>query len=201
MEITRKKDLNPNPIEQFKLWYKEVNAQENVELPSAFCLSTMGTDGIPEGRMLLLKDVDEHGFVFYSNQNSPKGKALKKYPQASITFYWEKLRKQIRIIGDISLTTEKEADEYFASRPRDSQIGAWASEQSSVLESREELEGRFKEFEKKYEGQDVPRPSHWIGYRLQPKKIEFWVERPYRLHDRFLYTLKDGVWNLERLAP
>ncbi len=194
--------LSQDPISQFQDWYREA-ASQGVPMPEAMCLSTVDWNGRPEGRMVLLKEVDDRGFVFYTNLHSPKASALSAHPHASLTFYWEKTRKQIRVSGSVEPVTEAEADAYFASRPHDSQIGAWASVQSQALESREFLEKRFAEIQKKYGGRDVPRPPHWSGYRVLPSQIEFWSEKPYRLHDRFLYSRENPKtdWTVKRLYP
>jgi len=191
---------NPDPIRQFTLWFEEAKAA-GAPLPEAFCLSTVSPTGLPEGRMLLLKGVEEAGFVFYTNLNSPKAVSMGKKPKAALTFYWEKLRKQVRVVGSVVPVSESEADAYFHSRPRDSQIGAWASFQSEPLESRQTLEKRFEDFSKRYENREIPRPEHWSGYRLKPDTVEFWVEQPNRLHDRFLYEEKNGTWKITRLNP
>jgi pyridoxamine 5'-phosphate oxidase len=193
--------LSHNAFDQFKHWFSEASVQKKILLASAFCLSTVGPKGFPQSRMLLLKGYDKNGFVFYTNLNSPKGLSLKKNARASMTFYWEQLRRQVRIVGSTSSTSDREADLYFHSRPRDSQIGAWASLQSQVLDSRKTLEDRFEFFRKKFEGRKIPRPPHWTGFRLKPVSIEFWQERPNRLHDRFLYTRKTNGWKIQRLYP
>lgn len=151
--------------------------------------------------MLLLKEAEASGFVVYTNLKSRKAAALKKNPRAALTFYWERLRRQVRVTGRVKAVSEPEADAYFASRPRESRIGAWASEQSAELPSRKLLENRFEFFSKKFAGKDVPRPSFWSGYRIVPDSVEFWIERPKRLHDRFLYRRKNGRWRVTRLYP
>ncbi len=193
--------LDKNPIKQFSLWFDEAKARPEIQLPEAMCLSTVSPSGDPEGRMLLLKGYDEGGFVFYTNFDSPKAKALAKSPKAALTVYWEDLHRQIRISGKVQRVSDAEADAYFASRPRLSQIAAWVSRQSEPIESREALEKEFAAVEKKYEGKEVPRPSFWGGYRLIPDRIEFWKERPNRLHDRFLYTRRGDRWDMKLLYP
>ncbi len=170
-------------------------------LPEACCLSTVSPEGLPEGRMILLKGADESGFVFYTNLESPKARSLAAHPHAALTFYWQPFRRQVRVLGRVEKVTEDEADAYFHTRPRESRLGAWASLQSEPLDSRETLERRFGEFSKKYEGREVPRPPHWSGYRIVPDEIEFWIERPMRLHDRFLYARSDAGWKITRLYP
>lgn len=196
-----KKDLHQNPTDQFASWYAEAVQTKSISLPEAFCLSTISPKGEPEGRMLLLKGFDAEGFVFYTNADSAKGHSLEKEPRAALTFYWGELGKQIRIQGKTKKTSDAEADAYFATRPRESQIGAWASKQSEVLESRDLLEKRFEEFSKKFEEKTVPRPSYWVGYCLQPSLFEFWQECPNRLHDRFCYQKSPSGWAITRLYP
>ncbi len=151
--------------------------------------------------MMLLKGFDADGFVFFTNLNSAKARSLKRTPQAALNFYWEKLRRQVRVQGTVQAVSDTEADAYFKTRPRGSQIAAWASEQSRPLTSREFLEKRVKELEKKFEGKEVPRPTFWSGFRLVPARMEFWIERPSRLHDRFLYTRQGDDWTITRLSP
>jgi len=198
----RKKDLALDPIIEFGKWFKRAKRCFWLEFPDAMCLSTVNQEGCAEGRMVLLKSFDHKGFVFYTNSLSVKGKSLETKPYAALTFYWEALQRQVRIQGPVEKVTAKESDDYFRTRWRTSQIGAWASKQSEVLECREILEDRVREFRQKFKGQIIPRPAHWLGYRVIPEKIEFWKLRPNRLHDRFLYTRqKDGGWKLERLYP
>ncbi|MBI4411379.1 MAG: pyridoxamine 5'-phosphate oxidase [Deltaproteobacteria bacterium] len=197
-----KKDLLPDPFKQFRLWYDEACGHKAIELPWACCLSTISEDGFPDGRMMLLKEADDRGFVLYTNAQSPKGKSLLGNKKGALTFYWEDFRRQIRVQGEAEQVTPAEADAYFVSRPRESQIGAWVSQQSQKLESREVLDKKFGEYSKKFEGKEVSRPPYWTGFRIIPAKIEFWQERDNRLHDRFLYTrTKSGDWKIERLYP
>ncbi|MBX7147464.1 pyridoxamine 5'-phosphate oxidase [bacterium] len=194
--------LNPNPIVQFGQWFEEAKKNAGLSMPEAMMLATLDDNGYPDIRTVLLKGFDENGFVFFTNFNSSKGRALKKNPVAALNFYWEKLKKQVRIKGKVSVVSDAEADEYFRSRPLDSQIGAWASLQSEVLDSRDTLEKRFKEFSEKFKGKEIPRPPHWSGFRVNPSKIEFWIEQPYRLHDRFVYRKNEkGEWVVGRLYP
>jgi len=194
-------DLDPNPFKQFEMWYGTALTADLIH-PDAFTLATSGADKGPSARMLLLKGFDENGFVFYTNSESKKGDDLRYNPNAAICFWWDKLERQIRIVGRVERVDDSEADSYFATRPRGSQIGAWASEQSCVIDGRGVLEIRYREIEKEYEGRDVPRPLHWLGYVLIPSSIEFWQGRTDRLHDRLRYRLlPEGTWLIERLAP
>ena len=190
-----------DPIKQFAEWFDEALAAVP-HLPNAMTLATATKDGKPSARVVLLKSFNEDGFSFYTNYNSRKAEELAKNPRAELMFYWPELSRQVRIEGTVEKTPEQESDDYFQTRPRDSQISAWASSQSAVIRSRQELEKRFQEIEKQYENEIVPRPPHWGGYRLKPRKIEFWQSRESRLHDRLLYVLQgDGAWALQRLAP
>ncbi len=193
--------VNSNPIEEFKSWFQEaIDAQ--LPYHDAMNLSTVSDDGKPSGRVVLLRGVDEDGFVFYTNYHSRKAGQLAGNPNAALTFFWPGLERQVRIEGAVVKTTSKQSDEYFATRPRGSQIGAAASPQSKVLANREVLEKRVGELYAEFEGTDVPRPEHWGGYCLKPVRIEFWNNVPDRLHDRLLFSLlEDGSWKMERLAP
>lgn len=187
---------------QFKEWMQKAEAIPGKTYPNAACLSTLSEDGYPDSRIVLIKSVHDDAFVFFTNSLSKKGTQLNYHPKASLTLFWEELGKQIRIQGTISFASEKDSDEYFATRPRESQLGAWASLQSQPLESREVLESRLHEFEKQFEGKPVTRPPHWKGYRLIPTCIEFWIEGRFRLHDRFIYTLNnEGLWVINRAYP
>lgn len=157
---------------------------------------------MPQGRMILLKEADDRGFVFYTNLESAKGRALAAHPRAALTFHWDRMGRQIRVEGEVERVSDAEADAYYASRFRESRLGAWASRQSAPLASREELEARVAEFGARYPGDDIPRPPHWSGFRLVPARVEFWQDRPGRLHDRFLYGRRDdGAWEITRLNP
>ncbi|MGI8618599.1 MAG: pyridoxamine 5'-phosphate oxidase [Gemmatimonadaceae bacterium] len=169
--------------------------------PSAMSLATVGEDGSPSLRIVLLKGVDQNGFVFYTNLESRKGRDLRVRPRAALCFYWSALDLQIRIDGSVTPVTDEEADEYFASRPRGSQIGAWASSQSSVIEAPGDLDARVAGYEKKFEGRAVPRPAFWSGFRVWPETIEFWRNRANRLHDRTRYTRDGAGWKVETLYP
>ncbi len=191
-----------DPIVQFQTWFGEVLRAEVPE-PNAMTLATVGADGMPAARIVLLKDVDARGFTFFTNYQSAKGRELAQHPQAALVFFWQELARQVRVEGTVSPVSEAESDAYFASRPRGSQLGAWASPQSATLAARDVLERRLAEVEARFDGQPVPRPPHWGGYRLQPRMVEFWHGRPSRLHDRLRYTRASGDagWKLERLGP
>ena len=196
-----KDSVDANPIRQFQTWYDEVRARGVSEQDAiSMTLGTATKDGRPSTRIVLLKSVDDSGFVFYTNYESRKGAELAENPQASLLFYWSPLWRQVRIDGAVERVSAAESDEYFQSRPLGSKLGAWASNQSEVVDRRETLEERFADFEKRF-GEDVPRPPHWGGYRLKPEAIEFWQGRDNRLHDRLRYRLQNGVWLIERLGP
>ena len=192
-------ELDENPLNQFKIWFNEV-IQSELSEANAMLLSTV-SNGRPSGRIVLLKGVDETGFTFFTNYASKKGEEIEANPQVALTFFWKELERQVRIEGTIEKTSEMESDDYFSIRPRGSQIGAWVSHQSEVVENREFLEEKLKTFEQEFEGVPVPRPPYWGGYRVIPDYMEFWQGRPSRLHDRLAYVLKDGVWTTERLSP
>ncbi len=197
----RSRDLAKDPYAQFSAWLAAAKKGAGLANPDAMCLCTYGEDGWPEGRMVLLKGISQDGFVFYTNLRSDKGRAIARTPKAELVFYWDALGRQSRIQGTLSPVDDGEADAYFASRARSSQIGAWASEQSHHVGSREAMDHRFSEFEEKFKGGPVPRPPHWSGFRLSPRRFEFWQADPFRFHDRFRYSLENGVWILGRLFP
>lgn len=195
------KDILKDPVQQFEKWFNEAVSDKIVE-PNVMHLSTVGNNGRPSGRIVLLKGFDENGFVFYTNYDSRKGEELKHNNFASLTFLWLELYRQVRIEGKVTPVSAEESDNYFKSRPKGSQIGAVASAQSRILESRETLEKKAEELEKKYRDEPVPRPENWGGYCLKPDYIEFWQGRANRLHDRILYTINNkGEWIIERLFP
>ena len=196
-----REDLSDDPLEQFDHWFDLARQRSGVAMPEAVCLSTVDPDGYPEGRVVLLKGRDPRGFVFYTNLHSRKGMSLTARPRAALTFYWEKLGRQVRVQGDVERVSDAEADAYFGTRPRGSQLGAWASDQSTVLEGRDPLVARVAELAALYEGRAVPRPPHWSGLRVVPQRVEFWQVMPDRLHDRFLYRKSGASWVIERLAP
>lgn len=189
-----------DPLAVFANWLKEAGSSEPND-PNAMTLATVDASGMPDARIVLLKDLDERGFTFYSNLESAKGRELAAHPQAALVFHWKSLRRQVRVRGVIEPVTAEEADAYFASRARESRIGAWASHQSHLLESRAVLEQRVAEETARFDGQDVPRPPHWSGWRLVPVSIEFWRDRPFRLHDRMRFVRWQGGWTTERLYP
>ncbi len=194
--------LDVDPIVQFKAWFGMAWDDVRIPHPEVMCLSTIDLDGYPDSRIVLLRGIDERGFVFFTNSESVKGRSLARVPRAAMTMYWEPLGYQVRVQGDVVKVSDGESDVYFASRPRLSQIGAWASRQSEGLDSRSALELRVSEYERQFEGRDVPRPDYWFGQRIVPNKIEFWMDRPFRLHDRFLYEKRDGdEWQRRRLFP
>ena len=194
-------EVNANPFTQFQQWFDQALAAQLLE-PNAMTVATATADGKPKARMVLLKDFDERGFVFYTNYNSQKGQELAENPQASLVFWWAELERQVRISGRVEKVSETESDKYFYSRPLNSRLGAWASNQSEVIESREVLTRQLQELQTKYHNQDIKRPPHWGGLRVIPTEIEFWQGRPSRLHDRLRYTrLDDGTWKIERLSP
>jgi len=195
------------PFELFEHWFAEAEAKE-INDPNAMALATADAGGMPNVRMVLLKGVDganftPRGFVFYTNAGSAKGQELAASRKAALLFHWKSLRRQVRVRGTVSPVSDAEADAYFASRPRGSRIGAWASDQSSPLESRTALEARIAQAEARYPGENIPRPPHWTGFRITPLEIEFWLDRPFRLHDRAVFRRAgaDQSWILSRLYP
>jgi pyridoxamine 5'-phosphate oxidase len=220
----RRGDLDPDPIEQFKRWfgqaagarasgraqgflvnfYKAFLSLAGTPPPdvNAMTLSTVDDNGRPFSRIVLLKGVDERGFIFFTNYQSRKGRHLERHPSAALTFYWVDLERQVCVTGEVSRLPEGESDAYFQSRPRGSQLGAWASHQSSPVENRPALESAMREAEARHAGSGIPRPPHWGGYILSPRTLEFWQGRPNRLHDRFLYEKQpDQTWRATRLSP
>jgi pyridoxamine 5'-phosphate oxidase len=189
-----------DPLALFDEWLAEARASEPND-PEAMALATVGTNRLPSVRMVLLKGHGPDGFVFYTNEQSAKGEQLSANPRAALLFHWKSLRRQVRIEGTVERVASAEADAYFASRARDSQLGAWASDQSRPLDRRETFEQRFQDVKRRFDGQDVPRPPHWGGYRVVPARIEFWSDRPHRLHERRLFTRAGPAWTEGLLYP
>jgi len=199
MRPLRRADLAADPIEQFAAWFAE--AERGVPLAEAMTLATVDSAGAPDARMVLLKGSGPDGFRFFTNYESEKGGQLERGGRAAIALYWRELDRQVRARGPVERLLEADSDAYFATRSRDSQLGAWASPQSELLESREQLDARLAEVSRRYAGHDVPRPPCWGGYVLRPDSIEFWQGQVGRLHDRFLYSREGGTWRIERLGP
>jgi pyridoxamine 5'-phosphate oxidase len=196
-------DLHDNPFFQWHAWYDQA-AEAGVTEPNAMTVSTIGLDGVPDSRIVLARGVDDTGIVFYTNYASEKSEQLQKNPVASAVFGWLDLHRQVRVRGQVVQVPQQQSDEYFASRPRDSQLGAWASPQSQVISDRSVLAERLEQFRKQFDGSDVPRPPSWGGWLITPTMFEFWQGRPSRLHDRFRYSrpnASDTAWTIERLAP
>lgn len=194
-------DADANPFQQFQLWFEQAVSAQLPE-PNAMTLATLTPEGHPCGRIVLLKNFDEQGFTFFTNYDSAKGQQLSYHPWAALVFWWAQLERQVRIEGKVEKVSAQESDAYFATRPLKSQLGAWVSEQSQVIASREVLEERFAQLQEKYRDRPIPRPPYWGGFRVIPHRIEFWQGRPSRLHDRLCYRLQsDGSWHRERLSP
>ena len=194
-------DVNSDPIEQFKTWFEQALDANLIE-PNAMTIATATPEGKPTARIVLLKGVSDLGFVFYTNYESQKGQQLIANPYAALVFLWDKLERQVRIEGEVEKLSTEESAEYFHSRPKGSQLGAIASDQSRIIPNREILEQRLSELQEKYADETVPLPEHWGGFRVVPNRIEFWQGRPSRLHDRLVYDLQDdGSWEINRLSP
>jgi pyridoxamine 5'-phosphate oxidase len=192
--------MTDDPLALFAAWFREAE-DAGVDVPETMTLATANSDGAPSARMVLLKGADADGFVFYSGYVSRKAGELERNPRAALVFYWRPLGKQVRVEGRVERVSEAESAAYFATRPRGSQLAAWASQQSGQLSGREELDQRYAELEREYEGREVPLPPHWGGFRLRPEAIEFWQHRDNRLHDRIRYTRAREGWRSELLSP
>ena len=191
----RRRDLDPDPLRQFERWREEAGGLDTL------ALATATAEGAPSVRMVLLKGADERGYVFHSSYEGRKARELAENPRGALLFYWQEPGRQVRVEGEVERVDQAESEAYFRTRPRGGQLAAWASTQSEVIGSREELEERFRAVETQYEGRDVPLPPHWGGFRLVPETYEFWEHRDNRLHDRFRYRRGDGEWVVERLSP
>lgn len=193
--------LETNPFKQFDCWFKEA-IDHNILIPEGMTLATVDEHGHPDARVVLLKEVSQNQFIFFTNYHSHKASQLEACPQAALVFWWALLERQVRMKGKVQKVSASESDAYFKTRPRGSQIGAWASYQSKKLNDRSELESAYGDFEKRYADQEIPRPPHWGGYALIPSSFEFWQGRESRLHDRFFYDLDpSGAWNISQLSP
>tara|TARA_R110001583_G_scaffold114876_1_gene265307 strand:- start:11466 stop:12113 length:648 start_codon:yes stop_codon:yes gene_type:complete len=197
-----KKEVSGNPMELFQKWFFEVEEAGGDDEANAMTIATIGIDGFPKNRIILLKKYTWEGFIFYTNYNSEKGKAIAKNPNVCLSFFWHNIERQIIIKGKAEKISENLSDGYFESRPDGSKLGAWASNQSEVISSRKFLDDRLASFEKKFENKEIPRPKHWGGYIVKPTCIEFWQGRPNRMHDRIKFTLQENFdWKIDRLAP
>jgi pyridoxamine 5'-phosphate oxidase len=196
----RRVDLDPDPFKQFGTWFTAA-VEAGVRDVNAMTLATVSSDGQPTGRVVLLKGYGHDGFIFYTNYHSEKGRHLEKNPRAGLVILWKELERQIRIDGVAQKISREESIRYFHSRPVGSQLGAWVSHQSEVIDARRVLDARLAELTERFAGQEIPLPPHWGGYRVRPDRFEFWQGRPNRLHDRFRYTREDKYWCLERIAP
>lgn len=195
-----KPDLPPEIVERFRAGLARAR-ETGLPEPTAMTLATARAGGRPSARIVLLKGMDERGFVFYTNLESAKAREIDANPRVALAFWWRELEEQVRIEGEARPVLDDEADEYFAGRPRGSQIGAWSSKQSQTLESREGLEATVREFEQRFEGRPVPRPPYWSGYRVVPDRVEFWYGRPHRLHERLCFEVKNARWTRRLLHP
>ncbi|MFT5890644.1 MAG: pyridoxamine 5'-phosphate oxidase [Dokdonia sp.] len=193
--------MSDHPMQQFAAWYQEIEEDGGVKEPNAMTLATLGEDGFPKSRIVLLKEYDQDGFVFYTNYESEKGKSIEKHPQVGVSFFWPSMERQVIIKGNVSKVAPERSDTYFNARPKDSQLGALVSDQSRVIENRDVLENKMVALKAKYADAVIERPAHWGGYLIEPVSIEFWQGRPSRLHDRIRYRMENQKWIKERLAP
>ncbi|MEO8960409.1 MAG: pyridoxamine 5'-phosphate oxidase [Ginsengibacter sp.] len=201
LQAMLEKDMNENPIKQFENWWQHA-IDSKIDEPNAMSLATATASGKPSVRTVLLKGIKENGFMFFTNYQSRKGKEIEENPYVSLLFFWKELERQVRIEGSIQKLSTEDSDEYFSERPHESQIGAWSSPQSSIIESRNLLQNKMEEYEKRFGANEIPRPDYWGGYIIQPYSMEFWQGRPGRLHDRLQYTLdENNRWVMKRLAP
>ncbi len=200
--VLLEQDMDPNPMQQFRKWFYDAQDTAAQAEANAMTLSTLGLDGYPKGRVVLLKKYDEYGFYFYTNYESEKGRSIEAHPFVSLSFFWSALERQVIIKGRAEKTGEQDSVNYFDSRPKGSQLGAWVSQQSQVIKSRKVLENKLQKLQKQFKSKPIPKPNNWGGYVVKPVSIEFWQGRPNRLHDRIRYTLQEDYnWLLERLAP
>jgi pyridoxamine 5'-phosphate oxidase len=197
-----KEDVPENPMELFQKWFHDIEQSNTVDEANAMTISTIGTDGFPKSRIVLLKKITWEGFIFYTNYRSEKGKAITANNHVCLSFFWQGMEQQVIIKGIAEKIAENLSDGYFESRPEGSKLGAWASNQSEIVSSKKELEHNLKKFEHDFKNKEIPRPAHWGGYIVKPQSIEFWQGRPNRMHDRIRYTLQeDFSWTTDRLAP
>jgi len=197
-----KRNSPENPMELFQTWFYDADSDNNVDEANVMHIATNGPDGYPRNRVVLLKRFTWEGFIFYTNYESEKGKAIARDPKVALTFFWHSLERQIIVKGNAEKIAENLSDGYFESRPRGSQLGAWASHQSEVIGSRKEMDDKLKFYEKKFDNKEIPRPDYWGGYIVKPISVEFWQGRPNRMHDRIRYTLQEDYnWKLDRLQP
>ena len=194
-------EIPQDPFELFHIWLQETETNKEVDEVNTMNLSTIGLDGFPMTRVVLLKEYDNEGFVFYTNYGSEKGKSIEKNPKVCLSFFWPTSERQVMVKGIAQKTSEEESTAYFQSRPRGSQLGAWASQQSSVIPSREYLQQKLQLLEEEYAGKDIPKPVYWGGYKVIPSQFEFWQGRPNRLHDRIYFSKEESGWRIDRLAP